>query len=70
MADLLIKCHYDKHEADTDKRVDTAQSMKMLMMYWMVISIVIIQSVEQNSLNEINYERNTCNRKFKHRYGD
>jgi hypothetical protein len=47
MADLLIKCHYDKHEAETDKRVDTAQSMKMLMMCWMVILIVIIQSVEQ-----------------------
>jgi len=40
--------------------------MKLLMKYRMVISIAIIQSVEQNSLNEINYERNTCNRKFNH----
>ena len=70
MADFLISCHSDIHEVDTNRKVDTAQPMKLLMMYRMVKSIVIIQSVVDNSLNEINYERNTCNRKFKHRYGD
>ena len=70
MAGFLIWCQCDIDEVVTDKRVDRAQSMKQIMMNRMVILIVIIHSMEQNSLNEINYDRNTCNRKFKHRYGD
>jgi hypothetical protein len=70
MAEFLITSHCGIHEDDTDISVEVARSRKMHMKYRMVISIVILQTVEQNSLNEINYERNTCNRKFKHRYGD
>jgi hypothetical protein len=40
MADFLISCHCDIHEADTDRKVDMDQPMKLLMMLRSLTSLL------------------------------